>query len=129
MTWFGGIACRPIAFRAMESTTTMRVKLVMQMRSDGTTASSVSTRRMTMLRLGLRSSPDFVGSASFATSPRSMLTDASADGDEVDGEEVVGEGTPGGVGTVIVGVTCVGRVAVAGDAPALDPTASQSRVR
>ena len=76
ITWLGGIDCRPTALRAMVSTTTIRVKLVRMITSDGATDSSVNSNRMTMALLGLRSSPDFVGSASlvrFETS-RSMLT-------------------------------------------------------
>src|SRR4051794_20354360 len=52
MTWFGGTAWRPMAWRVSDSTITMRVKLVIMISSDGATASSVRTRMTTMLWLG-----------------------------------------------------------------------------
>src|SRR4051794_33783458 len=64
-TWLGGIDCKPSALRVSESTMTMRVKLVIIMRSAGATVSSVSATMMVMLWLGLLS-----------VSPRLRLTEA-----------------------------------------------------
>src|SRR4051812_10400365 len=52
-TWLGGIDCNPRALRVSESTMTMRVKLVIIMRSAGATVSSVSATMIVMLWLGL----------------------------------------------------------------------------
>src|SRR3954453_22019015 len=64
ITWLGGMALTPRAFRVSDSTMTMRVKLVIIISSAGATESSVSTMMITT---------DWLG---FSTvSPGSMLID------------------------------------------------------